>query len=502
MSPGLTAPWRPFLARWVWRRVADVLVTAGVCAVVAVLVASPAVIHSDAVALTGQILTISAAAVGAGAAILAVVASRLLGDPRPAWLASALVLYCVIVLPWSTVAPVDFDLAHRASRLVAYLTAMALLLLSIRPPRPLGSWGGWVIMFGGGLLAVGALNAPDVGPVRYLVEGPAVTVAVLVGWTAAGIAFVVDGFRRQSTPRSRLGLGLVVLAVAQLYRVGMGLPGVSGNLVFSALRLTGLIVVLIGLAQLVQRALTALRSQQWEQQEELSAAALHMERATELAAERDHELRNGLAGLAGITHLLSSEADTEDHERLRVAVLAELGRLRMILGGSEELGDTGGAADRAAREYRVEPVLAGLVMLRRSRGAPVELEAEPGLTARGDSAVLAQVITNLLANCDRHAPGAPVTIRALPADGAIAVEVRDHGPGLRAGSEEAVFGRGVRDESAGGSGLGLHISRQLLAREGGSLELRTVTDPPGCLARVTVPAVDASSVQVAEQLNR
>ena len=42
--------------------------------------------------------------------------------------------------------------------------------------------------------------------------------------------------------------------------------------------------------------------------------------------ERSHELRNGLAGLAGITHLLSAEGG-EDHERLTDAVLAELGRL-------------------------------------------------------------------------------------------------------------------------------------------------------------------------------
>ena len=42
--------------------------------------------------------------------------------------------------------------------------------------------------------------------------------------------------------------------------------------------------------------------------------------------------------------------------------------------------------------------------------------------------------------------------------------------------------RGIRDEAAGGSGLGLHISRQLVAREGGTLTLRSVDEPRGCLA--------------------
>ena len=63
----------------------------------------------------------------------------------------------------------------------------------------------------------------------------------------------------------------------------------------------------------------------------LAAARLAQQRTDELVAERDHELRNGLAGLAGITHLLS--ADGHEHETLRHAVLAELGRLHMILDG-------------------------------------------------------------------------------------------------------------------------------------------------------------------------
>nr|WP_239029069.1 HAMP domain-containing sensor histidine kinase [Pseudonocardia acidicola] len=228
-----------------------------------------------------------------------------------------------------------------------------------------------------------------------------------------------------------------------------------------------------------------------------------MERATELAAERDHELRNGLAGLAGITHLLSSEPDSEDHERLKQAVLAELGRLHLILDGAGIDGGGGEAFDDGApQEYEVEPVLAGLAALRRSRDAAVDLEVEPGLAARGHSAVLAQVVTNLLANCDRHAPGTPVTIRARSADGAVAVEVRDRGPGLASGGEEAVFARGVRDEAAGGCGLGLHISRQLVDREGGTLELRTVSDPPGCLAVITLPPVGAPVPSVTDSLGR
>jgi two-component system OmpR family sensor kinase len=290
---------------------------------------------------------------------------------------------------------------------------------------------------------------------------------------------VVDALRRQSTPRARLGLGLVVLAGAQLYRVATTTPTtVGGGMGFAELRLVGLVVVLVGLAQLVMAAVRSLHRTQWQQQEELGIAARHMERAVEHAAERDHELRNGLAGLAGITHLLGSEADDIDHERLRQAVLAELGRLHRILDG-EELATDG--------SYAVEPVLAGLVTLRGSVGAPIELQAESGLRARGDSALLSQIVTNLLANCDQHAPGAPVRVLAYADGDSAVVEVRDEGPGLPDVDPELLFERGVREGAAGGSGLGLHISRRLAEHDGGTLEITDVTAPPGCLARVRIP---------------
>jgi len=218
-------------------------------------------------------------------------------------------------------------------------------------------------------------------------------------------------------------------------------------------------------------------------------AALHLERAQDLAAERDHELRNGLAGLAGITHLLSSRADDAEQQRLKQAVLSELSRLHTILDGRGVAFDAPHGPPRA--EYAVEPVLAGLVTLRRSAGARVTLDADPALRACGHSAVLAQVVTNLLANCDRHAPEAPVTVRGYRAGERVVVEVRDEGPGLRAALGHDVLQRGVHDPAAGGSGLGLHISAQLLAREGGELDLRTVTNPRGCLATVSLPAADA-----------
>ncbi|MCY7342805.1 MAG: HAMP domain-containing histidine kinase [Pseudonocardia sp.] len=485
--------------RWPMRNFGDVLAVAGASAVLVVVLGAEPLRSALPVVAGHQILTSTAAATGAAAAILAVVASRLFGDPRPAWTAAALVLFLIVVLPWATILPNELDTARLVSRLVAYSTVLVLLVMSLRPPRVLGAWGAWVVMLTGGLLSLAALGVPDTAAVRAVVATPTLTAATLVGWVAVAVRVVVDAYRRHSTPRLRLGLGLAVLATAQLYRVVTG-TAATVDIAFAALRLLGLVIVLVGLAQLVQRALLTLRSEHWQQQEELVQAALHLERAGELAAERHHELRNGLAGLAGITRLLSTDTGGPDHGRLRHAALAELGRLRALVDRADDTfgngfeGDLDRAPDGAPRHgsgaYDVEPVLAGLVALRRPGGEQLGLHVAAGLRARGDSAVLAQVVTNLLANCERHAPGAPIGIRALRRGAIVAVELRDGGPGLPADIERSVFDRGVRDEGTGGSGLGLPISRRLMAREGGTVTLRTVDGPRGCLATVTVPAAE------------
>lgn len=437
--------------------------------------------------ITGEVLTLTAAATAAGGALLGAFAARLTDDPRPRWVAAALSVYAVLVLPSSVLTA---DLPLRSMRLVAYLVVVALLLAAVRPPR-LGTAGTWAVTVLGGLVAVSALRAPVLAPgvTAAVVEGPLVTIAVVLGWTAVATAVLVDGLTRRSAPRRRVGLGLVVLASAQLYRVlGAG----TGDTVFGALRLLGLAIVVAGMAQLVVRGLADLHDSHFAQQEELSVAALHLERAGELSAERDHELRNGLAGLAGITHLLSAQVADDDREKLRHAVLAELGRLHLLIDGA---GDPGGPdyldgdpdGDPDDGTYLVAPVLDGLAALRRSAGAPVTLGVDPDLRAAGDSSVLAQVVTNLLVNCDRHAPGAEVALRAAVDGDRVVVQVRDTGPGLPPGREDDVLRAGVHDPAAGGSGLGLAITRRLVEGEGGTLALRTVDDPRGCLATVTLP---------------
>ncbi|GAA1995061.1 HAMP domain-containing sensor histidine kinase [Isoptericola halotolerans] len=102
-------------------------------------------------------------------------------------------------------------------------------------------------------------------------------------------------------------------------------------------------------------------------------------------------------------------------------------------------------------------------------------EAPPSaLRTVGDADRLRQVLTNLVGNVARHTPpGSPAELAlGTVADGGVAVEVRDHGPGVSPEQADRIFERFYRADSSrnresGGSGLGLAIVAAILAAHGG-----------------------------------
>jgi two-component system OmpR family sensor kinase len=201
--------------------------------------------------------------------------------------------------------------------------------------------------------------------------------------------------------------------------------------------------------------------------------------------QRSHEMRNALSNLSAITTLLAgSDGDrshrsavdgvTTDPGSLHEIVSSEFARLHSLLESSSAGHDSAGAP--------VDRVLTRLVTLRRLTGSVITLSCPPGLLAALPAATLAQVVTNLLANCARHAPGAEIHVSARSTDGVCIIEVTDAGPGLLA----------LQGETATtGSGLGLELSSQLVGDCGGTLQLLPATRfPSGTTARLSLPLAD------------
>ena len=122
--------------------------------------------------------------------------------------------------------------------------------------------------------------------------------------------------------------------------------------------------------------------------------------------------------------------------------------------------------------------------------APVETDLPAVMPpVEGDPRALNQVFLNLLKNAAEafEGPGGTVWVSAETRENEIQVKFRDDGPGVPPDVRARIFQPFFTTKGAGkGSGLGLSISRRIVAEHGGSLELSSEPGQ-GTTFTVTLP---------------
>ena len=110
---------------------------------------------------------------------------------------------------------------------------------------------------------------------------------------------------------------------------------------------------------------------------------------------------------------------------------------------------------------------------------------------QADAARVEQVISNLLDNALKYSSRPhPVHVRIAPSKRGALIEVRDHGVGLSLDRKDGLFepfSRGDNSLSVPGMGLGLFISREIVAGHGGTISAESAGDGRGTTFRVTLP---------------
>ena len=198
-----------------------------------------------------------------------------------------------------------------------------------------------------------------------------------------------------------------------------------------------------------------------------------------------HDLRTPIAAIVGYSELLSDgivgELTEKQHEMVeRISQVAA--HLSDLVDGILDLAKL----DAGRVQLQPEPVV--LRQLLQEAALAVEPQAEQkGLrlkleldgaheeVVKVDPVRVKQVVVNLLSNAVKFTEQGEVAVTAGVDDSQTWVTVRDTGPGLPQGSEEAVFeefvqvasGEGEKREP--GSGLGLAVSRRLARAMGGEL---------------------------------
>jgi two-component system OmpR family sensor kinase len=221
------------------------------------------------------------------------------------------------------------------------------------------------------------------------------------------------------------------------------------------------------------------------------------ERLRQFVADASHELRTPLTSIRGYVELYHrgglSEQDRLDDAMRRVSGEAErMGALvddllllsKLDRGLPLEVASVDVAAllaDAAADARAVQPERA------------ISVQTDDPLSCTADPLRIHQVVAAIVANALVYTPtDTPVELVGARRDGAVVIEVVDHGPGLDADTAAHVFERFYRGDasrarSTGGSGLGLSIAKSIVEAHGGRIAVHT-SPGHGCRFTIALPS--------------
>ena len=215
---------------------------------------------------------------------------------------------------------------------------------------------------------------------------------------------------------------------------------------------------------------------------------------TEFFSNVSHELRTPLTLILGPAERVQAELPDDDRRREDLEVV--LRNARVLLGHVNDLLDSAKIESaRVTLDYR-QVDLAGLVRLvannfetlAADRAVELEVRAGPPRPAEVDTGRLHQVLLNLIANALKFTPKGG-TVRIEVTDGqardTARIEVADNGPGVPADRRDEVFERfhqldGGATRRLGGTGLGLHIARELVTLHGGVIGVDDAPEGGAC----------------------
>jgi signal transduction histidine kinase len=250
---------------------------------------------------------------------------------------------------------------------------------------------------------------------------------------------------------------------------------------------------------------------------ELEAATAELRGANERLKELDrlkddfvstvtHELRTPLTSIRAFTEILLEDPDVEPAQRRKFLgiITKEAERLTRLINQVLDLAKIeSGKADWVESGVDMKEVISDTLAAMDQVFNDKDIKVEARLPGKVSAVTvdldrMIQVMLNLLSNAAKFCDGTRgvVEIDLAERDGCLRIDVRDNGRGISPDEHEAIFSKfhqvgDTLTDKPHGSGLGLHISRQIVEHFGGRM---WVESAPGQGARFsfTLP-VGASS---------
>jgi heavy metal sensor kinase len=201
----------------------------------------------------------------------------------------------------------------------------------------------------------------------------------------------------------------------------------------------------------------------------------------QFASDAAHELRTPVSVILTQTQTaLNRERDAASYKQTVEACQRAAQRMRKLIESLLELArfDAGQEVLKQLRFNFSKTISDSVEMvqaLAEERNVKIVSEIAP-LELTGDSARLAQVVTNLLTNAIQYnQPGGEVRLKLAAQNGLAVLEIADTGQGIAPENLPRVFERFYRaDQSrtgAGNAGLGLSICKAIVEAHGGTIEV-------------------------------
>jgi signal transduction histidine kinase len=252
---------------------------------------------------------------------------------------------------------------------------------------------------------------------------------------------------------------------------------------------------------------------------ELEAATGELREANERLKELDrlkdefvstvtHELRTPLTSIRAFTEILLDDPEVELGQRKKFLgiITKETERLTRLINQVLDLAKIeSGKAEWAETAVDMKEVisdtLAAMDQLFKDKKIAVEArlpESVSPVTADLDRMI--QVMLNLLSNAVKFCDTVDgrIEIEMAETEGRLRVDVRDNGHGISSKDQEDIFSKfhqlgGVLTDKPRGSGLGLHISRQIVEHFGGKMWVESDVGQGACFSFLLPTAAVAAA---------
>ena len=218
--------------------------------------------------------------------------------------------------------------------------------------------------------------------------------------------------------------------------------------------------------------------------EDLTAEVSAVREREEFIGSVSHELRTPLTSVLGYLELaLDAEGTSASSREWLTIAERNVRKLDLLVG--DLLTDAAArhtfSGAGAEEDVAIGPMVTDTVQSLRPRAerseVGVDVAVTEGLVVRGDAMGVSRILENLLSNAIKYSnAGGHIVVVAQSQGDWIEIQVSDEGIGISEADQERLFERfyraeAVRSSKRRGTGLGLHLVREIVEAHGGQVEL-------------------------------